>query len=225
MPLIVEGGYRLVPIEDHILHAAGLADPLPVATRLGEQSLTVAYDDAILRDRLNYAVWFGRRAQLTKYLEQVAERPGSDKFLLCYAEDAEAMGLWGWEKGYLPQATWANLDALLGDFEASDAIQLRHLSEIQPAETIGPLPDGAAAWMDRSLSIPEAPYHEDGFTDWFDFDKRSPKNAYFRRLFGAAHAFAGSGLGPQRPRISAPGGHARRHLLPAGHRNLLPSPV
>src|SRR5260370_5712374 len=175
LPLIVEGGYRVTPIEDHILHAAGLGDPLPAVTRLGEQSLTVVYDDAILRDRLNYAVWFGRRAQLSKYLEQVAERPNSENFRLCYAEDAEAMGLWGWEKGYLPQATWANLDALLSDFEASEAIKLCHLSEIQPAETIGALPDGAAAWMDRSLSIPGAPYHEDGYSDWFDFDKRSPK--------------------------------------------------
>jgi hypothetical protein len=185
LPLIVEGGYRVAPIEDHILHAAGLTDPLPAATSLGEQSLTVVYDDTILRDRLNYAAWFGRRAQLMRYLEQVGERPGSDQFLVCYAEDAEAMGLWGWEKGYLPQATWVNLDALLGDFEASEAIKLRHLSEAQPAQTIGPLPDGAAAWMDRSLTLPGAPYHEDGYTDWFDFDKRSPKNAYFRRMYGA----------------------------------------
>ena len=185
LPLIVEGGYRVAPIEDHILHAAGLEEPLPVATQLGEQSLTIAYDDVTLRERLNYAVWFGRRAQLTRYLEQVAARPGADQFWLCYAEDAEAMGLWGWEKGYLPQATWANLDALLSDFETSPAIQLRHLSEIQPAQTIGPLPDGAAAWMDHSLATPGTPYHEDGYDDWFDFDKRSPKNAYFRRLYGA----------------------------------------
>ncbi len=185
LPLIVEGGYRVTPIEDHILQAAGLADPLPAATRLGAQALTVVYDDAILRDRLNYAVWFGRRAQLIKYLEQVAERPGSDPFWLCYAEDAEAMGLWGWERGYLPQAAWANLDALLGDLESSTTLTLRHLSEAQPVQEIGPLPDGAAAWMDRSLTVPGAPYHEDGYTDWFDFDKRSPKNAYFRRLFGA----------------------------------------
>jgi hypothetical protein len=185
LPLIVEGGYRLVPMEDHILHAAGLADPRPVSTALGNQSLILAYDDTILRDRFNYAAWFGRRAQLTKYLEQVAERLGSEKFWLCYAEDAEAMGLWGWEKGYLPQATWANLDALLGDLETSEAVKLRHLSEMEPLEAIGALPDGAAAWMDRSLATPGAPYHEAGFSDWFDFEKRSPKNAYFRRLFGA----------------------------------------
>jgi len=185
LPVIVDGGYRVAPIEDHILRAAGLAEPAPAATSLGEQSLTVVYDDTVLRDRLNYAAWFGRRAQLTRYLEQWAGQAGSEKFLMCYAEDAEAMGLWGWDKGYLPQATWVNLDALLSDFETSNAIQLCHLSQAQPAQTLGPLPDGAAAWMDRALAIADAPYHEDGYQDWFDFDKRSPKNAYFRHLYAA----------------------------------------
>jgi hypothetical protein len=184
LPLIVEGGYRVAPIEDHILRAAGLTEPVPAATSLGEQSLTVVYDDTTLRDRFNYAAWFGRRAQLTRYLEQMAEPAGSDNNWVCYAEDAEAMGLWGWEKGYLPQATWVNLDGLLSDFEASPAIRLRHLSEAQPAQTLGALPDGAASWMDRSLAQTDAPYHEDGFQDWFDFNQHSPKNVYFRRLYG-----------------------------------------
>jgi hypothetical protein len=183
LPVIVDGGYRVASIEDHILHAAGLADPIPAVTRFGKQSLTVVYDDTILRDRLNYAAWFGRRAQLFKYLEQLAERQGSESFLLTYAEDAEAMGLWGWEKGYLPQATWANLDGLLADFETSEQYRLKHLSEAQPAQTIGELPDGSATWMERSLARPDAPYHEDGYTSWFDFDQRSPKNIHFRRLY------------------------------------------
>ena len=185
LPLLVEGGYRVVPIEDHILQPAGLTDPIPATTGLGEQSLTTVYDDTILRDRFNYAAWFGRRAQLTRYLDQLAAREGSQNFWVCYAEDAEAMGLWGWERGYLPQATWANLDALLDDLEASAALQLRHLSEAQPIQALGALPDGAASWMDRSLLRADAPYHEDGFVDWFDFDKRSPKNAYFRRLYSS----------------------------------------
>src|SRR5262249_3144837 len=137
LPVIVEGGYRVAPVEDHILRTAGLAEPLPAATSVGEQSLTVVYDDTILRDRLNYAAWFGRRAQLMKYLEQMAASEGSEKFLLCYAEDAEAMGLWGWEKGYLPPATWANLDALLCDLEASESLKLQHLSTVRPLQTLG----------------------------------------------------------------------------------------
>src|SRR5258708_30780455 len=41
LPLIVDGGYRLAPLEDHLLHAAGLADPLPPSTPLGGQSPTL----------------------------------------------------------------------------------------------------------------------------------------------------------------------------------------
>ena len=48
--------------------------------------------------------------------------------------------------GTSSKAPWItpNLDALLSDFEASDAVRLRHLSEVQPAQTIGRLPDGTA---------------------------------------------------------------------------------
>lgn len=183
LPLIGGAGYRVTPVEGHILSAAGLADPLPAATTLDEHRLTVVWDDTMLRDRFNYAAWFGRRAQLLKYLQQLAERPGSDRFFVSYAEDAEAMGLWGWETGYLPQATWANLDAVLSDLESSGQFHLRHLSEAEPVESLGPLPDGAASWMDRSLLLPDGPYHEDGYTNWFDYNRRSPNNAYFRKLY------------------------------------------
>ncbi len=183
LPIIVDGGYTTTLIEDHILHAAGLVDPVPSTTAVEAQSLTVVYADTILRDRFNYAVWFGRRAQLFKYLQQIAERPGSDKFMLAYAEDAEAVGLWGWGRGYLPQAAWSQLDVLLAELEGSDAYRLCHLSEARSQQTLPVLPDGAAQWMDRALLNPDAPYHEDGYTDWFDFNKRSPTVLYFRRLY------------------------------------------
>ncbi len=182
LPVIVDGGYTTTLIEDHILHAAGLVDPVPSTTAVEAQSLTVVYDDTILRDRVNFAMWFGRRAQLFKYLQQIAERPGSDQFLLAYAEDAEAVGLWGWGRGYLPQAAWAQLDALLAELENTDAYRLCHLSEARPRQTLPALPDGAAQWMDRALHNPAAPYHEDGYADWFDFNQRSPSVLYFRRL-------------------------------------------
>src|SRR5215472_4258739 len=61
-----------------------------IAERCWRQSLLpliVVYDDTILRDRLDCAAWFGRRAQLMKDLEQMAAPAGSENFLLCYAED------------------------------------------------------------------------------------------------------------------------------------------
>ena len=197
VPLLAEAGYRVVPVEGHILRAAGLADPLPVATKLEAHEITAVWDDTTLRDRFNYAAWFGRRAQVLKHLQGLAERPDSEKFFIAYAEDAEAMGLWGWEKGYLPEATWSNLDALLGDLETFEPACLKHLSEARPVETLGPLPDGSASWMDRSLALPEAPYHEDGYRDWFDYNERSPNNAYFRRLYNVLRVRL-RGLGDER---------------------------
>lgn len=183
LPVIASGGYRVVPVEDHILRAAGLQDPAPASTTLGEQTLTVVYDDTTLRDRFNYAAWFGRRAQLFKYLQQLAASPGSENFLPVYAEDAEAMGQWGWEQGYLPQATWSHLDNLLTELEDSALYRLQHLSAARARQKLEALPDGAALWMDRALLRPDAPYHEDGFADWFDFLERSPKVMRFRRLY------------------------------------------
>ena len=194
--VIADGGYTTTLVEDHILKAAGLADPVPVRTTFDSQSLTLAYDDNMLRERFNYAAWFGRRAQLFNYLKDVAKRRGSKEFLLAYAEDAEAMGLWNWEQGYLPQAAWANLDALLREFEQSRAFAFRHLSTAQPRQTLGPLPDGAAQWMDAALLNPKAPYHEDGYSDWFDFLQHSAKLNYFRKLYGAMRSYLSLGNSP-----------------------------
>jgi hypothetical protein len=188
LPVIVEGGYTATLVEDHVLHAAGLAEPVPASTSLNSQSLTMLYDDTLLRSRFNYAAWFGRAGQLMDYFKRVAARPASDDFLLVYAEDAEAMGLWNWERGYVPNATWAHLDALLRELETSGVVTLTHLSSARPQKTLGPLPDGAAQWMDLALLNPNAPYHEDDYSDWFDFNLRSPKVRYFRNLYGIVRA-------------------------------------
>ena len=180
--VMAEGGLDHTLVEDHILAAAGQAEPIPATTEFDGHSVTVLYDDPLLRERFNFAAWFGRRAQLFNYLDSFAERPGSKKFVLAYAEDAEAMGLWPWEAGYLPQATWANLDKLLSEFEEREAYQLVHAGDVRAQAQLGPLPDGAARWMDLALHDPQRPYHEEGYQNWFDFLHNAPKNQYFRKL-------------------------------------------
>ncbi|MCC7361368.1 MAG: hypothetical protein IT317_17915 [Anaerolineales bacterium] len=188
LPLIAEGGYTVTPVEDHMLRAAGAADPAPVRATLNDQALTLVSDDTRLRTRFNYAAWFGRRAQLFKYLHGLAAQPGAEQFFVTYAEDAEAMGLWGWQAGYLPQAHWQHLDHLLSDLDGAPDYALRHLSEARAMREIGPLPDGAAEWMDAALRRVDAPYHEDGYADWFDFLQRAPKQLKFQHLFGVVRA-------------------------------------
>lgn len=197
VPLIAQAGYRVTLMEDHILRAAGVTAPLPVTVRQAGHALTAVWDDPVLRERFNYAAWFGRRAQFFNYLDTVQAQPGSEHYLVAYAEDAEAMGLWPWQAGYLPQATWAHLDKLLGALENRAGITAVHLSAAQPHGRVEHVPDGAARWMDRALLQPDAPYHEPGFVDWFDYLHRSPKVQYFRKLYtvvrtnlqqvGAAH--------------------------------------
>lgn len=182
VPLMAKGGYTTTLVEDHILHSAGLVDPVPSLTALEGSSLTLVYDDTLLRSRFNYAAWFGRRKQLFDYLRQMAARPGSRRFMLAYAENAEAMGLWGWERGYLPQATWHYLDVLLDEIENSGDYQLRHISSARARQTLTSLPESAAQELDQALLDPQAPFHEAGYCDWFDFVQRSPDVAYFRRL-------------------------------------------
>jgi hypothetical protein len=186
VPLIAGGGYTTLLVEDHILHAAGLIDPVPATTTSGEHTLTLVYDDTLLRSRFNYAAWFGRPEQLLEYLRRLASRPGASQFLLAYAEDAEAMGLWSWERGYLPNAVWANLDTLLRELETTGLVELCHLSSAHAQQALSALPDSAAQWMDLALLNPEAPYHEPDYSDWFDFLHRSPKLNYFRRFYALA---------------------------------------
>jgi hypothetical protein len=188
VPVIAEGGYTATLVEDHILRAAGITERVPVSTTFNGQSLITICDDTELRERLNYAAWFGRRAQLFKYLKRLAARPGSKNFLVAYAEDAEAMGLWGWEKGYLPHSAWAHLDALLSGFDESREWSLVHLSTVRAPQAVESLPDGSAQWMDRALADARLPYHEDGYQNWFDFIARSPKVEYFGKLYAVVRA-------------------------------------
>lgn len=187
VPLIAQAGYRVTLIEDHILRAAGVDTPVPVALRHMEHEhqaqLTAVYDDPVLRERFNYAAWFGRRAQLFNYLESWAAQPEAATLCLAYAEDAEALGLWPYEAGLLPHAAWAHLDKLLTELEARPALTGVHLSQVQPARPVDHVPDGAARWMDHSLQHADGPYHEDGYEHWFDFLHRSPKLQYFRKLY------------------------------------------
>ncbi|MBL8056594.1 MAG: hypothetical protein JNK29_07845, partial [Anaerolineales bacterium] len=188
VPVIAQAGYRVTVVEDHILRAAGLADLGPAETQQAGHALTLVYDDPILRERFNFAAWFGRRAQLFNYLETLAAQPPAGQALVAYAEDAEAMGLWPWEAGCLPQAAWTHLDKLLSDLEQREAVQLVHLSAARPRGTLAHVPDGAARWMDLALGRPDAPYHEDGFADWFDYLHRSTKVQYFRKLYSVVRS-------------------------------------
>ncbi|MBI3761223.1 MAG: hypothetical protein HY260_05095 [Chloroflexi bacterium] len=205
VPVIADAGCAWTLVEDHILHASGAQDPLVSTTRHEGRSLIVFYDDEILRQRVNFAAWTGRHAQAFDYLRRLAERPGSSRFCLTYAEDAEAMGLWGWEHGLIPHQTWANLDAFLTELETQKWLKVVHLSRApRPSADLTPLADGHGAWMDRSLATPGAPYHEDGYVDWNDFIARAPKIARFSGLYAGIRARIRRIAGEEAPPADTP---------------------
>jgi hypothetical protein len=187
LPVIAEAGYRLTLIEDHILDKAGVTEAAVLTTQAGPHRLTIVRDDESFKHKFNFAAYFGRPAQLERYLEAAslaAEQANLAHPCLAYAEDAEAMGLWGWPRGVVPNQTWHRLDQLLSWLENQADLQLIHLSAAPaPTRDLSPIPDGSAAWMDAALGREDAPYHEDGYADWFDFNGRSPRLAHYRQLY------------------------------------------
>lgn len=185
LPIISAAGYRSTLVEDFILAQARLAEPVVVTSQVGPHILTLLCDDQQLKHLFNFAVWFGRPGQLQSYLMQRARHVNANEHCLAYAEDAEAMGLWGWKEGIVPNQTWYRLDQVLSLLESMPEIELVHLTN-SPASAgnLSPIPDGTATWMDISLQHEGLPYHEPGYKDWFDFNENSPKLKKYRAFFG-----------------------------------------
>ncbi len=184
--LLLSCGYRAVPIESHILRKSG--GSLPGSYSYPEEGgpLVLLWDDEVFRARFNFATWFHRPEYALAYLQELASDPQAHQFFPVYAEDAEAMGLWGYEQGLDPRADWRGLDSLLTEMERRPELELKHLGDgPDPVAVLPELGEGWAEWMDRSLANPQAPYHEEGFEDWEDFIKRSPKIRRFRHVCSA----------------------------------------
>ncbi len=184
LPVIAANGYRFTLIEDHVLAKAQLAEPVVVTSQVGAHILTLLYDDHLLRHIFNFAVWFGRPRQLQVYLSRRAEHPNVNAHCLTYAEDAGAMGLWGWQKDIVPNQTWHRLDQLLTLLEALPDVELIHLTNAPAsAGNLSPIPDGNGLWMDMQLETLHDADEDNQFQDWFDYNANSKTLNHFRQTF------------------------------------------
>lgn len=187
LPRIADEGYRLATVEDHILDRSGASQPVMYRTELEGRTLAVVRDDERLKHLFNFAAWFGIPEKLFEYLEQ--RSMAGRQSVLAYAEDAEALGLWGYYRGIHPAQTLARLADLLARLAELPFVRTAHFRDLPPpAAAIQTIRDGSAAWMDASLARPGLPYHEDGFRDWMDFNTSSPKLAHFRSRYRAIRA-------------------------------------
>lgn len=184
VPVIADSGHTHTLVEGDFLRAAGCPQPHAVwRTGLDGRQLAIFNDDEGLKHAINYAIWTGRPQRALDYLQRLAAAPDHADYYVWYAEDAEASGLWGYTHGILPQSAWANLDQFLTLLEQQPWLAITAPAQAPaPRGEVAVIPDNQAAWMVASLRRSGAPYHEEGFVDWFDFNARSPKLRYFRAL-------------------------------------------
>ena len=192
-PLLVRSGYRCLALEGDALRAAGATAPLVHGLDSPAGDLTVLWDDARLRDRLNFAAWFRRHDVLKETIDGWKQHPDPDRLFPVYAEDAGAFGLWGYDIGLDPRADAAGLDGVLDWIEKQEDIVTSFLDDApEPAGLLAV--DGAVRglFLDRALSDPEVPLHEEGYGDWDDFLARAPRLQHFRQMHGAARVHLAS---------------------------------
>ena len=182
VPLLAGHGYRYTMVETHILAKTDLPAPnhLVRTTRRDGQALDVVHDDTFFKDTFDRAVDTGHADSLLHYLRTVYEADTTDAFLVAYFQDAEASGLWQYERGEDPRTTWKTLDSLLTLLEAQDWLHVttgaRFLAENATRVEQTPIADGQADWM---IAFSRAM----GYEDWYDYLARDPVQVHFRPLF------------------------------------------
>ena len=179
LALLARSGYRFTLLETGTLAAAGLATHMPHRVMSGEASVHLVPDDPGFRAAVNLALWSGDRRAVEERLDALP-----DGGLLVHAEDAEALGLWAFERGWSPATDRENFARLLGWLSNNDDVEVIHLSRSLTATAPVKLPPvkGQADWMVRALADRALPFHEDGYADWFDFNARAPRLAHVRAL-------------------------------------------
>jgi hypothetical protein len=184
-PMIAEAGYRVLPLEERTLRAAGAADPVVHRHPFGGGSLRILWDDAPARMRLDCAAWFRHRRGFADTLSTWRVRPDADTLFPVISENAAAFGLWGYDAGLDPRADLAGLDALLDVFSREDGILLSSLADAPEAGAVlESIPDGWGEELDRVLAEPDSVRHEEGYADWGDFVRRAPRLDHFQKIHG-----------------------------------------
>ena len=185
-PLLAGSGYRFLPLEAGTLRAAGAEVPLAFRTASGGDALTVLWEDPRLRNRLAFAAWFHTPEVFGEILDTWKTRPDAARLFPVCAEDAGAFGLRAYDSGLDPRADADGLDGLLDWMERAGDIECAFLDQApSPAGILNSEPAGWGESLERTLSDPDVPGHEEGYRDWADFLDRAPRLLFFRKIHDA----------------------------------------
>lgn len=184
--LLADAGYRFLPLEGSTLRAAGAVEPRVHALSDGGGRLNLLWDDAPARARFDFAVWHRREDVWRESLAAWQSHPQAEQLFPIISEDAAAFGLWGYDAGLDPRADFTGLDQMLDAIGREAGLETSFAEDAPaPESALAAVPTGWGEELDRALSDPEAPLHEEGYTDWQDFLARAPRIEHFRRIFGA----------------------------------------
>lgn len=202
--LMQEYGYKYTFVEDHILKRSGTKFSEYFLRTTDNGNLFIINDDFEFLPKFNSAIDAGDYEELRKdkaaklspehksyknlflYMREIYKKDKENKFLLNYAEDAEATGLWDLRDAHTPEYDFINLETLLTELEKKDWIELVKYSEYMKKENvkedINPIVDGVATWMNKA-AMGIGHYSERGYKNWFDFNETSPKLSHYRQEY------------------------------------------
>ncbi|MEW6040269.1 MAG: hypothetical protein AB1633_01985 [Elusimicrobiota bacterium] len=199
--LISKYEYKYSFVETHILKDSGSKHLhlLHCLAALGGKEFFLVPDDPEFRILTNIGIWTGDFSMVKKYLRKLEKRYRGADAIALYAEDAEASGLWGYHKGVAPQQCFESWGKLLNELGKDYPIKTVSgwIKTVKPTGgnmnfytglqknivRLKSIANGQAGWMVESARRSNAPYHEDGYRDWFDFNRRSPKLIKYRKIF------------------------------------------
>lgn len=188
--IIFQNGYESTWIEDHILSDSQIPENTNIIQL--NSGLKIFRDNKDFQYYVNQAIFEDNFNELITFVKQSKQK------ILCYAEDAEAIGLWQFE-GQLefqlhshPQIYWERLNRVLNTLKGLSHTEFKtfeQLSNVKPDFQMNRINSGQAQWMNKALKNKKAMYHEDGFKDWFDYDQRSIELSYFRKKYNSVSKY------------------------------------
>ena len=182
VPLLANRGYKYTMVESHILDNSNLKSPLHLVrkTKLGESELNIIHDDTEFKKLFDReAIETGGVDSLLIYLRRLYEEERSEDYLVCYFQDAEASGLWQYERGEDPKEAWKNVDSALTRLKEENWIEIttgsKFFETTKITEEHSPIADGQADWMIEFAQ-------NSGFVDWYHYLETDPIQNYFRSV-------------------------------------------